>query len=446
MAILAAGVLTATSFNPAMIKAESVSAEEAGMAVPADAAGMSVPADAAGAAVSADEAGAAVSADEAGAVVAGDGSETAVYSEDGTPVKKTVKAADINMKVQDSYDFPFLGLKAVLPEELKKQIENSDMLMITEEEWNDDSTGFKYAFFHWNKLTEEQKNEDVNLLGTGYEDWLKSIERVGTLGVYSKDVIDDLDSITGCNEHKELGTSEDGNYKYYLSINKDAESDLTDEIEKIETTITEMTAFDPSKSVFDMPAENANPDAGNVGAFETTDIDGNAYTEKVFSDYDLTLVNCFTTWCSPCVIEMPDLDKLYQEMKEKRRLQAIISKIACSCIFLGCFCCIFLLISGKWIGIFLFKSPLAGSFILTLSWICPFLYTNTVLLGMINGLGKTTFSFIINFLSLCIRIAGVCLFIPIWGINGYLTGLLISQIFLFLCCILRLVIYIKNFS
>ena len=79
-------------------------------------------------------------------------------------MKKTVKAADINMKVQDSYDFPFLGLKAVLPEELKKQIENSDMLMITEEEWNDDSTGFKYAFFHWNKLTEEQKNEDVTFL------------------------------------------------------------------------------------------------------------------------------------------------------------------------------------------------------------------------------------------------------------------------------------------
>ena len=56
-------------------------------------------------------------------------------------------------------------------------------------------------------------------------------------------MIDDLDSITGCNEHKELGTSEDGNYKYYLSINKDAESDTTDEIEKIETTITEMTAL-----------------------------------------------------------------------------------------------------------------------------------------------------------------------------------------------------------
>ena len=39
--------------------------------------------------------------------------------------------------------------------------------------------------------------------------------------------------------------------------------------------------------------------------------------KKVFSDYDLTLVNVFTTWCSPCVNEIPELEKLYEEMKEK---------------------------------------------------------------------------------------------------------------------------------
>lgn len=104
-------------------------------------------------------------------------------------------------------------------------------------------------------------------------------------------------------------------------------------------------------------------------------------------------------------------------------------------------CCGVLLILGKWIGIFLFKSPLAGNFILTLAWICPFLYTNTVLLSMINGLGKTTCSFLFNLFSLCIRITGVFLFIPAAGISGYLNGLLISQIFLFLCCILRLSVY-----
>ena len=25
----------------------------------------------------------------------------------------------------------------------------------------------------------------------------------------------------------------------------------------------------------------------------------------------------FTTWCSPCVNEIPELEKLYEEMKEK---------------------------------------------------------------------------------------------------------------------------------
>ena len=38
-------------------------------------------------------------------------------------------------------------------------------------------------------------------------------------------------------------------------------------------------------------------------------------------------------------------------------------------------------------------------------------------------------------------ITALDLFIPAAGISGYLNGLLISQIFLFLCCILRLSVY-----
>ena len=37
----------------------------------------------------------------------------------------------------------------------------------------------------------------------------------------------------------------------------------------------------------------------------------------VYKRQDLTMVNIFTTWCSPCVNEIPDLEKLYQEMKDK---------------------------------------------------------------------------------------------------------------------------------
>ena len=68
---------------------------------------------------------------------------------------------------------------------------------------------------------------------------------------------------------------------------------------------------------FDLPVEGAKLDAENVGTSETADINGNTYTESVFSDYDLTLVNAFTTWCSTCVNEMPELEQLYQDMKDQ---------------------------------------------------------------------------------------------------------------------------------
>ena len=142
--------------------------------------------------------------------------------------------------------------------------------------------------------------------------------RVKKFKEYGKLSHKNLDEITGCTEHKELGSSSDGKYKYYLSTNKDADEKLTKELEKIKTDITEMTPYQ-NISVFDQPQDtSSNPeDVKSVGKFETTGIDGKTYTEKVFSDYDLTLVNVFTTWCSPCVKEIPELQELYKEMKEK---------------------------------------------------------------------------------------------------------------------------------
>ena len=255
---------------------------------------------------------------EAGEMFYVDGDSTdgqMIVSEDGTPLHKTVKASEMGMSSEETLDFPFMGLSAELPDELKKQMDSADVVLLTGEDWTDDFDNIKYAHLFWSKLTDEQKEEEVNMLGTGYEDWLASIERIGALGVYSTDIIDDLDTITGCDNHEELGTSSDGKFKYYLSTNSEAEKDLTDEIENIKTTLDEMMPFN-GQSAFEQP-QTATSDADNVGTFETTDIDGNTYTEKVFSDYDLTLVNAFTTWCSPCVNEMPELEKLYQEMEDQ---------------------------------------------------------------------------------------------------------------------------------
>lgn len=55
----------------------------------------------------------------------------------------------------------------------------------------------------------------------------------------------------------------------------------------------------------------------DLGEFSIKDIEGNTYTQEMFADYDLTMVNVFTTWCSPCVREIPDLEKLSNEVKDQ---------------------------------------------------------------------------------------------------------------------------------
>lgn len=54
-----------------------------------------------------------------------------------------------------------------------------------------------------------------------------------------------------------------------------------------------------------------------MGEFSLQDINGEDYTQEMFADYDLTLVNIFATWCPPCIGEIPDLQKLRDEMEDQ---------------------------------------------------------------------------------------------------------------------------------
>lgn len=149
------------------------------------------------------------------------------------------------------------------------------------------------------------------------------------------------------------------------------------------------------------------------------------------------ITNSISTMLLPTVAEI-------QALKRRRELSELMHKVTYSCIFLGSICCVSLLSFGKWIGAVLFHSPMAGNYIITLAWMCPFLYTNNTLISMINGIGKTTLSFFINFASLCLRIASVFFLIPVLGIKGYLWGLLASQIFVFLVCLAYLEYYLRS--
>ena len=291
MAIFAAGVLSVTSMGGIV----TAHAEET----------LSVPAEEAGAG--------AVQMDGKDAQAAEDGS---VAASEGL-IAESFKPSEIAQPAQDTYEYPFLGMKLGISKDLKEQMEKKNISMFTDERWNDNADAIKYAYISWSEMTEEQKEAEVDKMGTAYDDWYNSLAKVGAIGIYDEDSEKELDKITGCTEHKEIGSSSDGKYKYYLSTNKDADKSLKKEVEEIDVTLTEMTPFQ-KLSAFDQPQETSNEgDSTTVGKFETKGVDGKDYTEKVFSDYDLTLVNVFTTWCSPCVNEIPELEKLYEEMKEK---------------------------------------------------------------------------------------------------------------------------------
>lgn len=130
---------------------------------------------------------------------------------------------------------------------------------------------------------------------------------------------------------------------------------------------------------------------------------------------------------SVSIMLMPTIAEI-QAAENVPELLKIIKKVCGICFILGLFCCFGFLIFGPWIGMTLFGSQTAGKFIVTLAWICPFLYTNSAFLSIINGLGKTGSTFLINTVGLLIRIAGVFGAIPVLGVQGYLWGLLISQL------------------
>lgn len=108
------------------------------------------------------------------------------------------------------------------------------------------------------------------------------------------------------------------------------------------------------------------------------------------------------------------------------------------CVLLGFLCMSVFLLTGRFLGETVFESELAGHFILTLSFLCPFLYLDTTLSSILQGLGMAGRVFVMNALSLVVRLVFVLQVVPAYGIAGYLWGILTSQILLTLLYLLCL--------
>lgn len=65
-------------------------------------------------------------------------------------------------------------------------------------------------------------------------------------------------------------------------------------------------------SSMDAETPESNDTAQTV-EFSAETLDGQQLDQTVFSDAKLTMVNLWATWCSPCIMELPDLAALAEE-------------------------------------------------------------------------------------------------------------------------------------
>ena len=119
-----------------------------------------------------------------------------------------------------------------------------------------------------------------------------------------------------------------------------------------------------------------------------------------------------------------------QSKQNTKKLSSTIEKTVSGCLVLGIFCAGLFFFWGRELGMLLFDSELCGSFLLILSFICPFLYLTGTLASILNGLGKTSAVFFNNLFCIMIRILFIFFLIPIFGIRGFLWGFLVSQLLL----------------
>lgn len=123
----------------------------------------------------------------------------------------------------------------------------------------------------------------------------------------------------------------------------------------------------------------------------------------------------------------------------KRLINMATSKTMKFTILIGIISSFLFLSFGKILGEIIYNEEYVGTLLTILAWICPFIYLQTTLASILNGLNLQLISFRNNVIGLAIRISFIYLLIPLYGLTGYLWGLLASSILVAFLHILHLI-------
>lgn len=143
---------------------------------------------------------------------------------------------------------------------------------------------------------------------------------------------------------------------------------------------------------------------------------------------------------SIAVMILPSVAEAQAE-NQVRQIAKTAEKTVQYCLILGIMCSGLFLAFGKQMGLLIFHNSMAGTFIMILGWLCPFLYLCTAGHSILHGLGKMKTTFCLQILGILVRIVFLFFTVPTFGITGYLWSLLLSQLLISILTILCLTRY-----
>lgn len=254
-----------------------------------------------------------------------DGEMEAWLKEHGTPAAggdetgsagATVAQVPAKLPVLDEYVYEYMGLSYVLPQELRDMLKSGEAWMHNDVQMNGERD-FDYSLIFFLLAEKDNPGRDFQSYEE-YEAWFNTTQHIGSISVINSDYLKNntVESVTGCEENAEIGKSSDGKYVFYFSTNP--VGDVTELFKETKVTVSDPAPIpsrelDPYFSILGAARENVS----ELGDFNAQVVDGDTAGNEIFADYELTMVNLWTTTCNYCIMEMPDLEAIRAELQKK---------------------------------------------------------------------------------------------------------------------------------
>lgn len=140
---------------------------------------------------------------------------------------------------------------------------------------------------------------------------------------------------------------------------------------------------------------------------------------------------------------IPEFSRYYVH-KDYQKIRKYSDKLIIGSFLFSLVLTIFFLIFGNKLGVLIYKDTEVGLYIKLFALIIPFIYLDIIIDCILKGLDAQVSVMFINIVDLLVSISVIMIFVPWFGIRGYVVSIFISEILNFILSFWKLEELIKR--